>query len=61
MDPKCNDLVFFFCFVCRIMDNSQEIEQELYDGVDVWDDDECINVFTTDEVRLSLLEWMALN
>jgi len=48
------------------MDNSEELEQELYDEVDVWDDDdienslckskgyECTNVFTTDEVKLSL-------
>ena len=48
------------------MDSSEEFEQELYDGVDVWDDDdiekslskskgyECTNAFTTDEVKLSL-------
>jgi len=48
------------------MDNSEEFEQELYDGVDVWDDDdiekslcklkgyESTDVFTTYEVRLSL-------
>jgi len=48
------------------MDSSEEFEQELYDGVYVWDDDdiekslckskgyECIDVFTTDEVKLSL-------
>jgi len=48
------------------MDSSEEFEQELYDGVDVWDDDdieksffkskgyECTNVFTTYEVKLSL-------
>jgi len=73
MDPECNDLVSFF--ICRSMDNSEEFEQELYDGVDVWDglhdDDiekslwnkkidniskgyECTNVFTTNEVKLSL-------
>ncbi|XP_068504159.1 protein FAR-RED IMPAIRED RESPONSE 1-like [Phaseolus vulgaris] len=45
----------------RSMDSSQEIEQELYDGVDVWDDDECISVFTTDEIfrtRDELLKWV---
>jgi len=48
------------------MDSSEEFEQQLYDGVNVWDDDdvekslskskgyECTNVFTTYEVKLSL-------
>jgi len=57
------------------MDNSEQFEQELYDGFYVWDDlhdddiekslsnktidniskgCECTNVFTTDEVKLSL-------
>ena len=39
MDPKCNDFVSFF-FICRSMDSSDEFEQELYDGVDLWDDDD---------------------
>jgi len=39
MDPKCNDFVSFF-FICRNMYNSDEFEQELYDGVDLWDDDD---------------------
>jgi len=56
MDPECNDFVSFF-FICRSMDSSEEFEQELYDGVDVCDDDiekslskskiyECTNAFT---------------
>ena len=53
MDPEWNDLVSIF-FICRSMDSSEEFEEELYDGVDVWDDDECTNVFTTYEVKLSL-------
>jgi len=48
------------------MDSSEEFEQELYDGVNVWDNDdiekslskwkgyECTDAFTTDEVKLSL-------
>ncbi|XP_068486516.1 protein FAR-RED IMPAIRED RESPONSE 1-like [Phaseolus vulgaris] len=43
------------------MDSSEEFEQELYDGVDVWDDDECTNAFTTYEVfctRDELLKWV---
>ena len=24
--------------ICRSMNNSEEFEQELYDGLDVWDD-----------------------
>ncbi|XP_068492226.1 PKS-NRPS hybrid synthetase cheA-like [Phaseolus vulgaris] len=55
------------------MDSSEGFEQELYDGVDVWDDDdiekslckskgyECTNVFTTNEVfrtRDELLKWV---
>ncbi|XP_068483428.1 uncharacterized protein [Phaseolus vulgaris] len=55
------------------MDSSEEFEQQLYDGVNVWDDDdiekslskskgyECTNVFTTDEVfctRDELLKWV---
>jgi len=36
------------------MDDSEEFEKELYDGVDVWDDDECTNAFTTNEVKLGL-------
>jgi len=64
MDPECNDFVSFY-FICRSMDNSEEFEQELYDEVDVWDDDdiekslskskiyECTDAFTTYEVKLS--------
>jgi len=48
------------------MDNSEEFEQKLYDGIDVWDNDgikkslckskiyECTDAFTTNEVKLSL-------
>jgi len=38
MDPKCNDFVSFF-FICRSLESSDEFEQKLYDGVDLWDDD----------------------
>ena len=48
------------------MDSSEEFQQQLYDGVNVWDDDdiekslskskgyECTDAFITDEVKLSL-------
>ena len=33
-------ILFHFYFICRSMDSSDEFEQELYDGVDLWDDDD---------------------
>ena len=66
MNSECNDFVSFFYFICRSMDSSEEFEQKLYDGIDVWDDDdiekslfkskiyECRDAFTTYEIKLSL-------
>jgi len=33
-------ILFYFFFICRSMDSSEEFEQELYDDVNVWDDDD---------------------
>ena len=33
-------ILFHFLFICRSMDNIDEFEQELYDGVDMWDDED---------------------
>ena len=33
-------MILFHFFICRSMDNIDEFEQELHDGIDLWDDDD---------------------